>query len=88
MKFESKNEPAERIKQPVFVLHGIAYLPSYDKPHRWIGPGPRQTRSTYTTLELLEAQAELKSHPLWPRFWIDEQAIAIINGQAVAEGVN
>ena len=48
-------EPKEEfVPQPMFYLHGIPYLPSYNDKHKWVGPGTPDTRLEYTTTELLE----------------------------------
>ena len=32
-------EPKEEfVPQPMFYLHGIPYLPSYNDKHKWVGP--------------------------------------------------
>ena len=74
-------QPAETVTQPVFFLRGVPYIPHYYEPHRWVGPGSLAMRKVYTTLELMDAQAELKNHPLWPRLWVDQDVVAVLAGE-------
>lgn len=45
------NEPAITERHPVYVLHGISYLPYYTEKHRWVGPGLMTHQKVYTTAE-------------------------------------
>ena len=68
-------EPKEElVPQPMFYLHGIPYLPSYNDKHKWVGPGTPDTRLEYTTTELLEpgSVARLSVKMLWRRSWTEE----------------
>jgi hypothetical protein len=69
------NEVKEELEpQPVFYLRGVPYLPHYNKKHHWVGPGDEQNRKTYTTTELMEANAKIGVTPLWVRYanWTKE----------------
>jgi len=66
------NLPAETTTQPIFILYGIPYMPSYVEKHRWIGPGNTHTSKTYTTTELVASGARLSTMDLWERFWTKE----------------
>jgi len=63
---------ASTVPQPVFELDGVMYLPDYSKKHRWIGPGPTELRTEYTTAELVDLGAEKRIEQLWPRSWTEE----------------
>jgi hypothetical protein len=66
------NLPAETITQPIFILYGIPYMPSYVDKHRWIGPGREREAKVYTTVELLASGARLSTMDLWERSWTKE----------------
>ena len=70
----AREPKAELVPQPVFHLHGIPYLTSYNKKHIWVGPGTSDTRLEYTTTELLEpgSVAKLSVKMLWNRYWTEE----------------
>ena len=66
------NLPAETITQPIFILYGIPYMPSYVDKHRWVGPGREHEAKIYTTVELLASGARLSTMDLWERSWTKE----------------
>ena len=66
------NKFAETETQPVFILHGMTFLPHYSDKHKWVGPGHWKVRTEYTTAELAEAHARLTTMQLWKRSWTDE----------------
>jgi hypothetical protein len=66
------NKPAETVAQPVFRLHGMPYLPHYSFKHTWVSPGREHECKKYTTTELTELGARLKTMQLWKRYWTDE----------------
>ena len=72
MSMMNLNKPAETETQPVFILHGVPYMPDYGKSHRWVGPGRDHQRKTYSTTEMVEVGARLTTMQLWKRFWTDE----------------
>lgn len=67
-----QNEIAERMMQPVFILHGVTYYPDYTERHRWVGPGRKSDRKIYTTAEMSESGARLTTEFLWPRSWTED----------------
>jgi len=57
------------ISQPAFFLKGITYLPIYGRPTSkrcWIDPA----KNLYTTLELVDAGAQMVMMQLWERVWL------------------
>jgi len=68
----ASEEKAELIPQPIFFLRGVPYVPHYNKKHNWVGPGNEQHRKIYTTTELTEVGARLKTMMLWKRSWTEE----------------
>jgi hypothetical protein len=72
MSIMNQNKLAETITQPVFVLYGIPYLPSYADKHRWIGPGRPRDRTEFTTTQLIASGARLTTANLWERSWTKE----------------
>ena len=61
------------IAQPAFILAGITYLPIYGRPTSkrcWIDPA----KNLYTTLELIDAGAQMVMMELWERIWLTEIA--------------
>lgn len=71
MKLMDLNKKAEKVKQPVFYLDGIAYLPHYSQRHLWVGPGTEETRLTYSTTEMNE-KGRMGSMFLWKRSWTED----------------
>ena len=71
MKLMDLNEKAVRVKQPVFYLGGITYLPHYTQRHLWVGPGSENKRLTYSTAELTE-KGNLGAMFLWKRSWTED----------------
>jgi hypothetical protein len=64
----SKDIAAERFDTPVYVLHGVAYLPHYRNSSVYVGPGyPRQNPKYYSEEELLRVGANKGSALLWHR---------------------
>ena len=66
-------EGLNTIAQPAFFLRGITYLPIYGRPTSkrcWIDPA----RNLYTTLELVDAGAQMVMVELWERVWLTEIA--------------
>lgn len=82
----------EKLKAPtyvqaVFVHKGVTYLPHYDKPGLFVGPGYNKISSTapaaqrfpvndktYTADQLIQAGAEPRTMPLLARIGMTEKA--------------
>ena len=57
-------------EKQVFVLHGITYLPHYNKRSQFVSPGYGASNyNLYTKKELIDAGAKPKTEMLWERSW-------------------
>ena len=62
----------------VFMKDGFTYVPHYEKPGIWVGPGYKQghNESEYTEDYLLAVGAVPREAMLWPRMTVRAKELA------------
>ena len=55
----------------VYIKHGVTYVPHYEKPGIWVGPGYGRHNDTEYTETMMEAAKAIKQEMmLWPRLTV------------------
>ena len=72
LSFRTLNSNAVRHAQRAYEYKGITYLPSWNEPGMYVGPGRPEQRLCYRDTTLMAAGATPVVCWLWKRFWTEE----------------
>ena len=72
LSFRTLNSNAVRYAQRCYNHRGITYLPSWDEPGMYVGPGRPHERACYSDSMLIELGALPVVCWLWKRSWTEE----------------